>query len=106
MAMEATMILLGQQETNWMAAKKLMAKIEFKKNVRDLDPEDIPAPTVNLLIKKYLVNPDFTPESVSNVSHAAGVLTLWARAIIAYADTLQKIDEKVSFKMDQSSMQS
>ena len=57
MAMEATMILLGQQETNWMAAKKLMAKIEFKKNVRELDPEDIPAPMVDLLVEKYLLNP-------------------------------------------------
>lgn len=57
MAMEATMILLGQQETNWMAAKKLMAKIEFKKNLRELDPEDIPAPMVDLLVEKYLLNP-------------------------------------------------
>ena len=38
-SMEATMILLGQQETDWMAAKKLMAKIEFKKRVREMDPE-------------------------------------------------------------------
>ena len=100
------MILLGQQETNWMAAKKLMAKIEFKKNVRELDPEDIPAPMVDLLVEKYLLNPQFTPEAVSNVSHAAGVLTLWARAMIAYADTLQQIDETISLKMEQDAMQS
>ena len=94
------MILLGQQETDWMAAKKLMAKIEFKKRVREMDPEQIPVETVDRLINEFLIDPDFTPEAVSEVSHAAGVLTLWARAMIAYAHTLQKIDEKYSSKMD------
>ena len=100
------MILLGQQETDWMAAKKLMAKMEFKKRVREMDPEQLPVETVNRLVSEFFFDPDFTPEAVSEVSHAASVLTLWARAMIAYADTLQKIDEKNSPKMDSLSMHS
>lgn len=52
------------------------------------------------MTREYLVDPDFTPENVAEKSHAAGLLVLWARTMIAYADTLHKIEEKLANMMD------
>lgn len=97
----AVMLLLGQEPT-WANAKRLMADPNFKEKLRFVNPENIPVALVRQLQKEYLQNPQFTPQSIAQVSAAAGVLCLWVRAITTYAEILHGITTKVDHKVRNS----
>lgn len=88
MVMEAVLILLGVAEQDWASAKRLMADANFKEKLRYVNPEAIPIKVVKHLKKEFLNNPSFTPKAISQISVAAGVMCLWVRAIVTYADIL------------------
>ena len=97
------MILLGQEAT-WSNAKRLMADPNFKEKLRFVNPENIPFKITKELTKEYLRKPDFTPQAVSVVSVAAGVLCLWVRAIVAYSAIIHDIQVKVDGKVASTSV--
>lgn len=95
---DAVMILLGQ-EASWTNAKRQMADPNFKEKLRFVNPENIPISITRELIKNYISNSEFTPQSVSLVSVAASVLCLWVRAIATYSEVLHDVQRKVDGKV-------
>lgn len=83
MTMEAVMILLGK-DFDWPSAKRVMAQASFKSDLRRLDPKLISPKVCNFLAREFLSDDAFTPQNVSKVSHAAGAMCIWVRAITAY----------------------
>lgn len=84
MTMEAVMILLGK-EVDWASAKRALLKLNFKNELRDLDPRSIKPQVSKFLQKEFISDPNFTPKTISKVSHAAGVMCVWVRAICVYS---------------------
>lgn len=97
MVTNAVMTVLGQ-EPSWANAKRLMADPNFKDKLRYVNPEIIPIKVIRDL-GGYMKHPDFTPEKMSNISVAAGVMCLWVRAITTYAQILHDIQRTVDGKV-------
>jgi dynein heavy chain len=68
LTMEAVCILLGEKP-DWDTAKKVLSDKDFMRNLYDFDKDNIPEKTIKAL-KKYIENPDYTPEAVQRQSKA------------------------------------
>eukprot|EP01083_Nonionella_stella_P166100 554277_1 len=90
--MEAVCLLFGAKP-NWKESKKVLSNMNFITDCKTLDKDNIPSKTIKKL-KKYVEDPDFTPEKMSNVSSAATSLCMWVGAMFTYDRVAKTIEPK------------
>ncbi|GMH64114.1 hypothetical protein TrST_g1151 [Triparma strigata] len=86
----AVCILMDQKPT-WDDSKKMMNDSLFLQKLVDYDKDNI-APKIIKKLKKFMDNPEFTPDAVGRVSSAAKCFCMWVRAMYLY-DTVAKTVE-------------
>jgi dynein heavy chain len=86
------MILFGGKQ-DWATAKKKISETNFLQQVKSFDKDNVGDSKVNKL-KKLVANPEFTPESVSKKSVAAGALCTWVCAIHVYSGVAKNVAPK------------
>jgi len=90
--LEAVCVLMGVKPT-WAEAKKLLNDMQFLDKLKTYDKDNVPAPAIRKL-KKYMENPDFTPDKMRSVSTAATSLCMWVRAMWVYDKVAKNIAPK------------
>ena len=90
--MENVMILFGRP-TDWASAKKVLSETNFLQQIKSYNKDNVPQSTI-LKIKKFVENPDYTPEKVRSVSIAAAALCTWVNAIYIYANVAREVAPK------------
>ena len=88
----AVMILFGKP-IDWANAKTVLGASNFLQQIKHYDKDNV-TPSANNKIKKYIDNPDFSPESVKKVSGAACALCIWVHAIYIYANVAKEVAPK------------
>eukprot|EP00667_Euglena_gracilis_P000018 EG_transcript_18 len=90
----AVMIVLREPKTDWEAAKAALGNPAFLQRLRDYDKDNIPLPVITKL-KKFIDDPDFTPEKVGTAGSAAcRSLCMWCRAIDMYHTVYRAVAPK------------
>jgi dynein heavy chain len=90
--MEAVCILKGAKPT-WEDSKKLLNDSNFLVGLETYDKDNISEKILKAL-KKYIEDPDFTPDKVEKVSRAAKSLCMWCRAMDVYARVAKNVEPK------------
>ena len=90
--MESVMILKGV-DPSWAEAKKQLGDPNFIKTLVDFDKDNM-SDRVLKKIGTYVNQPDFTPEIVGRVSHAAKSLCLWVCAMEVYGRIYRVVEPK------------
>ena len=80
---------LKQQKADWDTAKRVLGESGFMKSLLEFDKDHIPEAVMKNL-RKYIDNPEFTPEAVAKQSKAAQSLCMWCRAMEVY-DRIAKV---------------
>ena len=80
---------LKQEKADWDTAKRVLGESGFMKSLLEFDKDHIPEAVIKKL-RKYVDNPDFTPEAVAKQSKAAQSLCMWCRAMEVY-DRIAKV---------------
>lgn len=83
---------LKQEKPDWDTAKKLLGD-GFMKGLIEFDKDNIPD-TVIKRLKKYIENPEYTPETVGKQSRAAMSLCMWTRAMDVYHRIIKVVEPK------------
>ncbi|CAG5008063.1 unnamed protein product [Parnassius apollo] len=91
--MEPVCILLGAKP-DWDSTKKLLADVNFIRNLQDYDKDHIPDATLKKL-KTYLTHKDFNPDTVVRVSKVCRSMVLWVQAIDMYAKVFRVVEPKI-----------
>ncbi|XP_026758308.2 dynein axonemal heavy chain 6 [Galleria mellonella] len=91
--MEPVCILLGAKP-DWDSTKKLLADVNFIRNLEEYDKDHIPDTTLKK-IKVYLTHKDFNPETVVKVSKVCRSMVLWVQAIDMYAKVFRVVEPKI-----------
>ncbi|XP_023311334.1 dynein heavy chain 2, axonemal [Anoplophora glabripennis] len=99
MVMEAVNILRGI-DPSWESAKKLLADINFLRDLKEFDKNHISDRTLKK-ISTYTTSDEFVPEKVGMVSLAAKSLCLWVIAIEKYAKVWKIVGPKKA-KLDEA----
>ena len=76
--LEAVMIMFGCKK-DWLSIKKKIGEMDFLKQVKQFDKDNIPNSTLSK-VKKYIAKPGFDGETVGKVSKAAGALCVLRRS--------------------------
>lgn len=92
--------MLKEERADWDSAKRMLADASFMRSLIDFDKDHISEECMRRL-RKYLDNPDFTPESVGKQSKAAMSLCMWVQSIASY-DKVAKIVEPKREKLSQT----
>uniref|UniRef100_A0A663MBF2 Dynein axonemal heavy chain 12 n=1 Tax=Athene cunicularia TaxID=194338 RepID=A0A663MBF2_ATHCN len=74
----------------WGPSKKLLGHMNFLKDLKEYDKDNIPAAIMRKIRAEYLTNPEFDPEKVSKASSAAEGLCKWIMAMEVY-DRVAKV---------------
>ncbi|CAH0547855.1 unnamed protein product [Brassicogethes aeneus] len=90
--MESVCILLNSKIT-WDSAKKVLGDTNFLKKLQEYDKNNI-SDVVLKKLHSYIVNPDFVPEKIANVSKACKSLCMWVRAMDMYAKVFKVVEPK------------
>ena len=93
-ALECTLTYLGFPKPDWPTAQKEMAKIDFLKNIKTYNKEDIPDKVLGRVKKLVNDRKNFKVEDIMKSSKAAGGLAKWCRAMYTYAETLKIVRPK------------
>jgi len=81
LVMEALCVVMGEQRTDWSAAKKMLSRPDLLEKMLSIASKDaIDASTLTAL-HGYIEMPGFAPEQVANVSKAAHNLCLWIHGV-------------------------
>ncbi|XP_052746778.1 dynein axonemal heavy chain 6 [Bicyclus anynana] len=91
--MEPVCILLGAKP-DWDSTKKLLADVNFIRNLEEYDKDHIPDATLKK-IKVYLTHKDFNPDTVVKVSKVCRSMVLWVQAIDMYAKVFRVVEPKI-----------
>ncbi|CAH2103550.1 unnamed protein product [Euphydryas editha] len=91
--MEPVCILLGAKP-DWDSTKKLLADVNFIRNLEEYDKDHIPD-TMLKKIKVYLTHKDFNPDTVVKVSKVCRSMVLWVQAIDMYAKVFRVVEPKI-----------
>ncbi|KAJ2954382.1 hypothetical protein O0L34_g2646 [Tuta absoluta] len=91
--MEPVCILFGVKP-DWDATKKLLADVNFIKNLEEYDKDHIPDSILKKL-KVYLVHKDFDADTVVKVSKVCRSMVLWVRAVDMYAKVFRVVEPKI-----------
>jgi len=90
--MEAVCLLM-QQKPDWDTAKRLLGRVDFLKECKNLDKDAIPRKVLSAL-QKYLQDPEFTAQALASVSEAAVSLCMWVRAMDTYSRVMKAVQPK------------
>ncbi|XP_053147136.1 dynein axonemal heavy chain 12 isoform X3 [Hemicordylus capensis] len=74
----------------WGPSKKLLGDMNFLKDLREYDKDNIPVTVMQKIRAEYLNNPEFDPPKVAKASSAAEGLCKWIMAMEAY-DRIAKV---------------
>ncbi|XP_063065421.1 dynein axonemal heavy chain 12 [Engraulis encrasicolus] len=74
----------------WGPSKKLLGDMNFLRDLREYDKDNIPVPVMTKIRSEYMTNPDFDPVKVAKSSSAAEGLCKWIRAMEVY-DRVAKV---------------
>ncbi|XP_041955531.1 dynein heavy chain 12, axonemal isoform X1 [Alosa sapidissima] len=74
----------------WGPSKKLLGDMNFLRDLREYDKDNIPVPVMSKIRSEYMTNPDFDPAKVAKASSAAEGLCKWIKAMEVY-DRVAKV---------------
>ncbi|KAA8590936.1 hypothetical protein FQN60_001879 [Etheostoma spectabile] len=74
----------------WGPSKKLLGDMNFLRDLREYDKDNIPIPVMQKIRSEYMTNPDFDPSIVAKASSAAEGLCKWIKAMEVY-DRVAKV---------------
>ncbi|NXG35216.1 DYH7 protein, partial [Dromaius novaehollandiae] len=74
----------------WGPSKKLLGDMNFLKDLKEYDKDNIPAAVMQKIRAEYLTNPEFDPPKVAKASSAAEGLCKWIMAMEVY-DRVSKV---------------
>ncbi|XP_056131285.1 dynein axonemal heavy chain 12 [Lampris incognitus] len=74
----------------WGPSKKLLGDMNFLRDLREYDKDNIPVPVMQKIRSEYMTNPDFDPSKVAKASSAAEGLCKWIQAMEVY-DRVAKV---------------
>ncbi|KAM4651998.1 dynein axonemal heavy chain 12 [Discoglossus pictus] len=74
----------------WGPSKKLLGDMNFLRDLRVYDKDNIPVPVMQKIRSEYITNPDFDPAKVVKASSAAEGLCKWILAMEVY-DRVAKV---------------
>ncbi|XP_069499778.1 dynein axonemal heavy chain 12 [Ambystoma mexicanum] len=74
----------------WGPSKKLLGDMNFLRDLRIYDKDNIPIPVMQKIRSEYITNPDFDPLKVAKASSAAEGLCRWILAMEVY-DRVAKV---------------
>jgi len=74
----------------WGPSKKLLGDMNFLRDLKEYDKDNIPVPIMTKIRKEFITNPDFDPAKVSNASSAAEGLCKWVLSMEIY-DRVAKV---------------
>ncbi|KAI9002652.1 dynein heavy chain and region D6 of dynein motor-domain-containing protein [Gaertneriomyces semiglobifer] len=92
MVMEAICTLF-KVKPDWESSKKLLSDPQFMRKMQDFDKENIPE-SVSKKLRKYIDNPNFTPEAVEKVSKACKSMCMWVIAMDLYSRVFKEVQPK------------
>merc|ERR1719181_7097 len=92
LCMQCVMIYFGGKG-DWDTAKKKLGEADFLVQIKKYDKDNVSPQVVNK-VKKFVANPEFSPESIGGVSKAAGALCTWCHAIYIYANVAKEVAPK------------
>ena len=72
----------------------MLGDMHFLDSLRVYDKDYIPAPYIKKIRDRYIINPDFNPDIIKNVSSACEGLCKWVRAVDVY-DKVAKVHIQV-----------
>ncbi|XP_067384444.1 dynein axonemal heavy chain 12 [Channa argus] len=74
----------------WGPSKKLLNDMNFLRDLKEYDKDNIPVPVMQKIRSEYMTNPDFDPSIVAKASSAAEGLCKWIKAMEVY-DRVAKV---------------
>ncbi|XP_029912440.1 dynein heavy chain 12, axonemal [Myripristis murdjan] len=74
----------------WGPSKKLLGDLNFLRDLKEYDKDNIPVPVMQKIRSEYMTNPDFDPSKVAKASSAAEGLCKWIKAMEVY-DRVAKV---------------
>uniref|UniRef100_A0A4W6E1U6 Dynein axonemal heavy chain 12 n=1 Tax=Lates calcarifer TaxID=8187 RepID=A0A4W6E1U6_LATCA len=74
----------------WGPSKKLLGDMNFLRDLKEYDKDNIPVPVMQKIRSEYMTNPDFDPSVVAKASSAAEGLCKWIQAMEVY-DRVAKV---------------
>ncbi|XP_029291775.1 dynein heavy chain 12, axonemal [Cottoperca gobio] len=74
----------------WGPSKKLLGDMNFLRDLREYDKDNIPVHVMQKIRSEYMTNPDFDPSIVAKASSAAEGLCKWIKAMEVY-DRVAKV---------------
>ncbi|RVE70747.1 hypothetical protein OJAV_G00066880 [Oryzias javanicus] len=74
----------------WGPSKKLLGDMNFLRDLKEYDKDNIPVPVMQTIRNEFMTNPDFDPSKVANASSAAEGLCKWITAMEVY-DRVAKV---------------
>ncbi|XP_015203470.2 dynein axonemal heavy chain 12 isoform X1 [Lepisosteus oculatus] len=74
----------------WGPSKKLLGDMNFLRDLKVYDKDNIPVPVMQKIRSEYITNPDFDPSKVAKASSAAEGLCKWILAMEVY-DRVAKV---------------
>ncbi|KAF7662821.1 hypothetical protein LDENG_00225550 [Lucifuga dentata] len=74
----------------WGPSKKLLGDMNFLKDLKEYDKDNIPVAVMQKIRSEYMTNPDFDPSIVAKASSAAEGLCKWIQAMEVY-DRVAKV---------------
>ncbi|OCT58631.1 dynein heavy chain 12, axonemal [Xenopus laevis] len=74
----------------WGPSKKLLGDMNFLRDLREYDKDNIPVAVMQKIRSEYITNPDFDPAKVAKASSAAEGLCKWILAMEVY-DRVAKV---------------
>ncbi|KAI9095538.1 hypothetical protein DFS34DRAFT_182154 [Phlyctochytrium arcticum] len=92
MVLEAICTLF-KVKPDWDSSKKLMSDPQFMRKMAEYDKDNIPE-SVSKKLKKYIENPNFTPEAVEKVSKACKSMSMWVIAMDLYSRVFKEVQPK------------
>ncbi|XP_029012096.1 dynein axonemal heavy chain 12 [Betta splendens] len=85
----------------WSPSKKLLGDMNFLRDLKEYDKDNIPVPVMQKIRSEYMTNPDFDPSIVAKASSAAEGLCKWIKAMEVY-DRVAKVVAPKKANLDEA----
>ena len=101
----SAIMVLRKQEPTWEEAKRQLANPNFIKQLINFEKDNIQEKVLKR-ITQYCQDPDFQPEHVGRIAHAAMSLCQWVHAMRGYAEISRQVaPKKEKLKMAQENLE-
>ncbi|XP_049921653.1 dynein axonemal heavy chain 12 [Epinephelus moara] len=78
----------------WGPSKKLLGDMNFLRDLKEYDKDNIPVSVMQKIRNEYMTNPDFDPSIVAKASSAAEGLCKWIKAMEVYDRVVKVVAPK------------